>query len=263
MAFQFDDISISHQLVVGSGFPIVPLRVGPGKVRGGASIEGPAVIGSTNLWPYQTATVMIGPDINIDTVPPIFPGFLSACGLWNHSPYSLHVWGNIVVNDYVDVAIDVNAGAFVRAGLGVQSQGDVLAFCGAHRLSTKKNFDIPHPTKDGWRLRHTCPEAPSNDVYIRGKLKNKDTIQLPEYWKNFVDPKSITVSITPIGAHQNITVKTLSIDKITLQSNSAIPINCFYHVFATRSDGDKLIPEYEGFTPDDYPGDNSEYNINL
>ena len=88
MAFQFDDVSISHQLVVGSGFPIVPLRVGPGKVRGGASIEGPAVIGSTNLWPYQTATVMIGPDINIDTVPPIFPGFLSACGLWGRIPGS-------------------------------------------------------------------------------------------------------------------------------------------------------------------------------
>ena len=210
MAFQFDDLSVSHQLVIGSGFPIVPFRVGPGKVRGAASIEGPAVVGSPNLWPFQTATLMVGPDLNIDTLPAVLPGALVACGAWNHSPYSLHVVGDVAVNNFLDVAIDVNAGGFVRAGLAVQSQGDVYAFCGAHRLSSKKNFDIPHPTKEGWRLRHTCPEAPSNDVYIRGKLKNKNEIDLPEYWNGFVDPESITVNITPIGSHQNIIVKTVS-----------------------------------------------------
>lgn len=199
MAFQFDDISISHQLVVGAGFPVVPFRVGPAKVRGAASIEGPAVIGSPSLWPLQTATLMVGPDNNIDTPPAVYPGVLVACGAWNHSPYSLHVKGNAVVNDFLDVAIDINAGGFVRAGLGVQSQGDVTAFCGAHRLSNKKNFDIPHPSKEGWRLRHTCLEGPSNDVYIRGKLKNTNEITLPDYWKDFVDVDSITVSITPIG----------------------------------------------------------------
>jgi hypothetical protein len=177
-------------------------------------------------------------------------------------PYSLHVKGNAVVNDFLDVAIDINAGGFVRAGLGVQSQGDVTAFCGAHRLSNKKNFDIPHPSKEGWRLRHTCLEGPSNDVYIRGKLKNTNEITLPDYWKDFVDVDSITVSITPIGAHQDIMVKTITNKKITLQSKSIIPINCFYHVFAMRNDGDILIPEYEGNSPSDYPGNNSEYTIN-
>ena len=192
MAFQFDDLSVSHQLVIGSGFPIVPFRVGPEKVRGAASIEGPAVIGSPSGWPFQTATLMVGPDNNVDTPPAVYPGAVKACGLWNNSPYSFHVVGNAVVNDHVDVALDVNAGGFLRAGLGVQSQGDVFAFCGAHRLSDKKNFDIPHPTKKGWRLRHTCLEGPSNDVYIRGKLKNSNEINLPEYWKELVDVESIT-----------------------------------------------------------------------
>jgi hypothetical protein len=262
MSFQFDDLSVSHQLVVGSGFPVVPFRVGVGKVRGAASIEGPAVIGSPSLWPIETATLMVGPDTNRDTVPPILPGALIACGAWNHSPYSVHVVGDAVVNNFLDVAIDVNAGGFLRAGLGVQSQGDVFAFCGKHRLSNKKNFDIPHPTKEGWRLRHTCLEGPSNDVYIRGKIKNTNEIILPEYWSNFVDPESITVNITPIGAHQDIMVKTVTIKKIVLQSKSVIPINCFYHIFATRCDGDTLIPEYEGLSPVDYPGNNSEYTIN-
>lgn len=262
MSFQFDDLSVSHQLVIGSGFPIVPFRVGPGKVRGCASIEGPAVIGTPSGWPFQTATLMVGPDTNIDTPPATYPGQIGACGFWNHSPYSLHVVGDAVVNNFLDVSVDVNAGGFLRAGLGVQSQGDVVAFCGEHRLSSKKNFDIPHPTKDGWRLRHTCLEGPANDVYIRGKLKNSNEIILPEYWKDFVDPESITVSITPIGLHQNIIVKTITIEKITVQSNIALPINCFYHVFGSRCDGDILIPEYEGESPKDYPGDNSEYTIN-
>jgi hypothetical protein len=262
MAFQFDDLSVSHQLVLGSGFPIIPFRVGPGKVRGAASIEGPAVVGSPSAWPNLTATLMVGPDTNIDTPPAVYPGALKACGTWNHSPYSLHVVGDAVVNNFLDVSIDVNAGGFLRAGLGVQSQGDVVAFCGAHRLSSKKNFDIPHPTKEGWRLRHTCLEGPSNDIYIRGKLKNKNEIELPEYWNGFVDPESITVNITPIGAHQNIIVKTVSIEKVTLQSNSPLPINCFYHIFGSRCDGDTLIPEYKGTSPKDYPGDNSEYTIN-
>lgn len=259
---QFDDVSISHQLVLGSGFPIPVLRVGPGKVRGGASIEGPAVIGSPDWWKQQTATLMVGPDTNIDTVPPVYPGAIPACGSWNHSPYSLHVVGDVVVENHVDVLQDVNAGGFLRAGLGVQSQGDVAAFCGAHLLSNKKNFDIPHPTKEGWRLRHTCLEGPSNDVYFRGKLKNTNTIKIPEYWNTFVDPESITVCITPIGSHQDIMVKSITIEKITLQSNSAIPINCFYHVYGERIDGDRLIPEYEGSSPADYPGNNAEYTIN-
>ena len=75
-------------------------------------------------------------------------------------------------------------------------------------LSAKKNFDIPHPTKrDGDYV--TCPEGPSNDVYFRGRISNKDKIYLPKYWEELVDPTTITVNLTPIGAHQNVIVKEL------------------------------------------------------
>ena len=128
-------------------------------------------------------------------------------------------------------------------------------------LSAKKNFDIPHPTKDGWRLRHTCPEGPSNDVYIRGKVLNRDYIELPQYWKKLVDFTTITVSLTPIGAHQDVIVKRIDEDKVYLQSKGGMPIHCFYHIFGTRMDGERLIPEYEGESPADYPGNNDEYSI--
>ena len=46
-----------------------------------------------------------------------------------------------------------------------------------------------------------------------------------------------------------------------MSSQGVIPINCHYHVFGDRKDGDRLIPEYEGESPADYPGNNDEYSI--
>jgi hypothetical protein len=40
-----------------------------------------------------------------------------------------------------------------------------------------------------------------------------------------------------------------------------MPIDCYYHIFAERTDGEKLIPEYPGKTPADYPGNNDEYSV--
>ena len=93
------------------------------------------------------------------------------------------------------------------------------------------------------------------------KIKNQTEIELPSYWKDFVDTQSITVSLTPIGAHQNVIVKRIDSNKVYLQAQGAIPINCFYHIFAERKDGEKLIPEYQGQGPQDYPGNNDEYSV--
>ena len=38
-----------------------------------------------------------------------------------------------------------------------------------------------------------------------------------------------------------------------------MPINCFYHIYGERQDCERNIAEYEGESPADYPGDNSEY----
>ncbi len=155
----------------------------------------------------------------------------------------------------------VNTNADVIVGGHLAAQGEVISGCGAHVLSLKKNFDIAHPSRKGWRLRHTCPEGPTNDVYFRGTLKDKDYIDLPTYWKDFVHRESITVSLTPIGDHQDIIVKKIDEDRIYLHSRSDTPIHCFYHAYAERKDGESLIPEYPGETPADYPGNNDQYSI--
>ena len=134
-------------------------------------------------------------------------------------------------------------------------------FQGTINVQSWKGFDIQHPSKEGHRLRYVCLEGPEGGVYIRGRVKNETEIVLPDYWENLVDVESITVSLTPIGAHQDIIVKGWDKEKIYLQSKNPIPIHCFYHVFAERKDGEKLIVEYEGESPKDYPGNSSQYSI--
>ena len=255
MAQATDDLTVSHSLAVGAGWPVLPLLLGPAKIRGSSYIEGPSVFGNAFTWgPLPWATVMIGPNTNLDSPPTFAPGCLCWGGPCINNPYSLAVQGSSGFYGSVDVAGNVVAGANIVA------QGEVVSRCGAHILSLKKNFDIKHPTRDGWRLRHTCPESPTNDVYVRGRVK-KDCIELPNYWKNLVDHETITVNLQPIGAHQNVIVKRIDRTKIYLQSKGGMPIDCFYHIYGERKDGEKLVPEYRGYTPDDYPGDNSEYSI--
>lgn len=249
----FDDLIVGGQFRVGTG--IVPsIKEGDKKINGSAFIEGPAVIGNPTQFPFTYATLMVGPLTNSDpdSTSPFAPGALCT-GVNN--PYSLCVTGHAAIFDNLD------ANGQISAGRDIIAQGEIMSRCGGHILSAKKNFDIPHPTKEGWRLRHTCPEGPSNDVYYRGKLKNKSEIELPKYWKELVDEDSITVNITPLGSHQSIIVKRISDNVVYLQSNGGVPINCYYHIFATRKDGEQLIPEYIGNSPEDYPGNNDEYSV--
>ena len=146
----------------------------------------------------------------------------------------------------------------------INISGDIVAnevTAGGVTLSSRKSFDIPHPTKDGYRLRHICLEGPESGVYFRGRVKGKE-ITLPNYWKGLVHTDSITVNLTPVGAHQNVIVKRWDDEKIYLQAQGGMPIDCFYHVCGERKDGEKLIVEYQGKNIEDYPGDNAQYTCN-
>ena len=124
-----------------------------------------------------------------------------------------------------------------------------------------KPFDIKHPSREGYRLRYACVEGPEVGVYHRGRVKNEKVIILPSYWKDFVYIDSISVQLQPIGAHQDVIIKRWDDEKVYLQSKGNMPIDCFYHIFAERKDGERLIVEYPGETPADYPGNNDEYSV--
>ena len=134
------DLEVKKTLYVGEGDPSLVLGKGPLQIRGGSFMEGPAIFGA--IPPFLTATVMIGPAENSDiTVPPLIPGALCT-GINN--PYSLAVDGPAAFLGIIDTNANINAGGNIIA------QGEVMSRCGGHILSAKKNFDIPHPTKEGW-----------------------------------------------------------------------------------------------------------------
>ena len=241
MAFFSDDQNIGGQLKVGEG--VVPaIGEGISKINGSMYAEGPIVFGGNTEFITPYATVCIGAYANSDDSPisasvGICPGILLPRG--NHSPYSLAVSGPSAFLGVVDTKENAHIGKDLIA------QKEVMSNNGGHILSAKKNFDIPHPTKEGYRLRHTCPEGPSNDVYCRGRVVNKKEILLPTYWKGLVDWTTISVNLTPIGSHQHLIVKRFDEEKIYLQSNGGMPIDCFYHVYAERMDIPRIEVEPE------------------
>ena len=257
MAFAFDEIfAYGGQLIVAAK-KVVPkaLGIGEEKIDHSAYIEGNTQIGKVDAFSSAKATLMVGRE---DT---------------KGTDNSLYVNGN------VDIRGDSGTpnGLYVSGGASVDSlfvQGDLYVSgktdCGNKgRLASRfaaadaspKPFDIKHPSKEGYRLRYACIEGPEVGVYCRGRVKNERVIRLPAYWKDLVRVDSITVQLQPIGAHQDIIIKRWDEEYVYLQAQGGLPINCFYHVFGERIDGEKLIVEYEGDTPDKYPGDQSQYSI--
>lgn len=140
----------------------------------------------------------------------------------------------------------------------MRGTGTVMTGFNISACTGKKDFDIPHPTKDGWRLRHVCIEGPTADVFIKGVLNSSNIIELPDYWCGLVDYDTINVNLTPISVYQELFVEKIENNKVIVKNNSGGMIKCNYLICAERKDVEKNIPEYEGQYKD-YPGDNSQY----
>ena len=239
------DLFIGKRLFIGCGKPKA-LGTGPNEIRGSAYVEGPVQIGTDSEYSDVEATLMVGHEYNSDSD--------------THPDKAIKAKGNVeIIGDTNQEGNttqegDINVTGSIVASTQVTANGITL--------TSRKPFDIPHPTKEGQRLRHVCLEGPESAVYCRGRITNKNEIQLPSYWKGLVHEDSISVQLQPIGSHQNIIVKRWDENKVYLQSQGGMPIDCFYYIMAERKDGEKLIVEYEGKTSDDYPGDNSIYSIN-
>ena len=175
-----------------------------------------------------------------------------ACTPWYHSTAQI---------DSLKVNTSVIGEGLITVTGPITSATEVTA--AGITLTSRKPFDIPHPTKEGHRLRHVCLEGPESGVYVRGRLTGKNVIDLPEYWRGLVDPETITVTLTQIKTSQDLIVDAIEWgSRIKIKSGNGTNIDCYYVVHAERSDGEKLIVEYEGNSIDDYPGDNSIYSIN-
>ena len=247
MAFALDEAWIYNGQLLVAEKGVNPKALGEGdkKEKHTAYIEGPLQVGNAGDFSSAEGTVMIGKDGNMETVNALF------------------VKGDVTIIGDTSQTGDITATGTIKAAtlIGAHTSGSISGGVSGKSAGAKA-FDIEHPTKDGHRLRHICIEGPESAVYYRGRLKNEKVIRLPRYWKDLVNIDTISVQLQPIGAHQDIIVKRWDDEYVYLQAQGALPINCFFHVYAERKDIEKLIPEYEGTSIDDYPGDNSVYSIN-
>jgi len=156
-------------------------------------------------------------------------------------------------------ALVIDGDLFVTGKIDGDNKGRLASRFGTAD-SLGKSFDIKHPTKEGYRLRYACVEGPEVAIYHRGRLKDSNTIQLPDYWKNMVYEDSITVQLQPIGVgtnkHFHLNVLEFDSEKIIIEEADDKPIDCFYHVYGERNDINPLIVEYKGETWEDYPDPN-------
>tara|TARA_A100001015_G_C15041466_1_gene739938 strand:+ start:4561 stop:5364 length:804 start_codon:yes stop_codon:yes gene_type:complete len=184
--------------------------------------------------------------------------------LGNFSPEiagrALDVEGDVnIVGQKATNAVYIQGDLYVSGKIDGDNKGRLKSrFSTADSLPAKP-FDIGHPSKEGWRLRHVSLEGPESAVFYRGRLTGSNTIELPYYWKDLVHEDSITVSIQPIGSTQKIIVMEFDNEKIILSGNT----DCFFHVYGERKDVNPLLTEYEGKDRYDYPDPNFNENSEL
>ena len=256
---KFGNIFVGKRLFVGYGKPEA-LGKGENEIRGSAYVEGPLQVGADAQYESVEATVMIGEEYNPDTQEP--PDLaLKVKG-------NVHIEGDgktgetLKINSEAGNAVDINDGTVWiddsgEAMFAAGTSGQTMSSRFSQADGRPKPFDIKHPSKEGWRLRYACIEGPEVGVYYRGRVRNRhNVIDLPSYWKDLVNVDSISVQLTPIGAHQSVIVKRWDEDRIYLQAQGGMPVDCFFHVYAERKDINPLITEYEGETWKDYPDPN-------
>lgn len=143
--------------------------------------------------------------------------------------------------------------------------GNVTGVASGNKLLA--SFDIPHVKDKNKRIRHIVTEGPEPGIYVRGQLKDKNVIELPEYWDGLIDPETITVTLTQISYSQDLIVDKIEWGKrIHIKSGNGANINCYYEVWAARwlnpmDHDEKLHVVYEGKTPVDYPGNNKNFLV--
>ena len=161
--------------------------------------------------------------------------------------------------------VKIDNGAQLKNALSIKSAASksTLMISPIHTGYSCKNktFDIEHPNKKGWRLRHVCVEGPESAVYIRGRLTGSNVIELPDYWDGLVDLDTVTISLTQIGYAQDLITEGVKWGKqVHVKSGNGTTIDCYYSIWANRI-GPKLHVQYDGESPSDYPGDQSDHSI--
>lgn len=212
MAWTSDDQQVHKQLVVGGQTSSSVGKADSEKILGSEYVENGLHVGSPDAFGLMEGTCMV----------------------------------NKSAEQQGEFAMEVQDDQHIRDNLWVEQETKTKTLV-ADKIDVRKafittinkgscNFVIDHATKPGYKLRYTVVEGPTKDVFVRGKLKNGDTITLPEEWEWLVHQDSITVNLTPIGSPQILFVRGKQGLEIKIGSQANLPINCYYTVYGERAD---------------------------
>jgi len=243
--------NVGEKLIVGQ-LDTSFLTAGAKLLPGTAVINGPCFMGLTAQAGVARATCMIGPPIPVPGL--TIPASLEVDGisnfLGNTNQLGAYTCTGASVFNGANVAngtVVVNSPTTINGALvvnGATHINGLLSFTSSIVGETKE-FDIKHPNKEGYRLKHGCIEGPEYGVYYRGRLKKSNVIELPSYWIGLINSETITVNLTSHTVYQELFIKDINSNKIFITNNSGGTIDCSYVVYAERSDVNKLIVEYE------------------
>ena len=260
----------TDKIIVGTNdVSFVPPDTAP---TGTAVLNGPVYVGKPSASPGYDAVFNVGtpppPQSPLDRQPPLsaslgikLDGSMEIVGD-GRVPNALKISGGQLNKLFVD------GDAVFTGAVDCGNKGKLADRFGVAD-SKPKPFDLEHPTKGkGHRLRYACIEGPEVAVYCRGRLKESNVINLPDYWKDLVHEDSITVQLQPIGKTQNLVIQEFNNEFIVIAEDSTntdlitdlSTIDCFYHVYGERKDINPLIVEYEGNSWEDYPDPNFNPN---
>ena len=96
---------------------------------------------------------------------------------------------------------------------------------------------IKHPLIKNYNLNLEGLVGPENSVFFRGRLTSQNEIVLPNYWKELVEERSLSVHLTPVGAPQELVVRGVQDNTVVLKHKPGIPLDCYYLVIATLQEG--------------------------
>lgn len=261
--------TIGDFLQVGSiSYPLIDfLSLFPGR----STINGPAIFGIHPIaLAAPTANAMFGPGVNpgcqisLESI-----GFTHIYGILNNfgmtntfgvsnifgitNKFSISSKFGLDIKQVLNLGNGptvLNAGGTINGSVKINGILEISgSFASDYGFFEKldaiqKNFNIPHPSKSGYRLVHGCLEGPENGVYYRGRLQDSTQIILPDYWEKLINPETINVFFTPNRFYQELFVKSIEWGKvINVGNNSGGSIDCYYIVYAERIDVDKLKVE--------------------
>ena len=272
----------NDKLVVGTNDISQPIGQPDKSPTGTAVLNGPVYVGKTGAAPNYDAIL----NVSSDTAPQVSIDRQPTCeaNLAIKSDGNVNISGDGKTADALLVskgsaraatfiggspdAVVIQGDLFVSGSTDTGNKGRLASRFAAADASPKP-FDLVHPTKgEGHRLRYACIEGPEVAVYCRGRLKESNVINLPDYWKDLVHEDSITVQLQPIGKTQNLVIQEFNNEFIVIAEDSTntdlitdlSTIDCFYHVYGERKDINPLIVEYEGNSWEDYPDPNFNPN---